>query len=56
MLKNILKLEGAKPISQQEQKNVKGSGNLRCCEWCSDGSCLDWTDGRECPISAGCPV
>ena len=53
MLKNILKLKGAQELSKKEQKQVKGGGWM-CCERCSDGSCLDWTDGRECPISTGC--
>lgn len=57
MLKSILKLNGAQELSKKEQKNIQGAGrsSRRCCEWCSDGSCLDWVDGNvTCPISAGC--
>ena len=56
MLKNILNLRGAQTLTNNEQKSIKGGNTLVCCEWCSDGSCLDWSDGGECPISAGCPA
>lgn len=55
MLQNILKLDGAKVIEKSTQKSIVGSRGQICCEWCPDGTCLDWTtSGVPCPISAGC--
>lgn len=56
MIKRILKLNGAQVLTNNEQRNIKGARTIFCCEWCPDGSCLDWSDGGECPISAGCPA
>jgi hypothetical protein len=54
MLKNILKLQGAQELTKNEQKSISG-GTKICCEWCFDGTCLDWAESRSrCPISAGC--
>jgi hypothetical protein len=55
MLKNILKLEGAQKLTKNEQNNINGGIAFVCCEWCADGSCLDWTSsGAVCAISIGC--
>ncbi|AXG68057.1 hypothetical protein KORDIASMS9_00246 [Kordia sp. SMS9] len=55
MLKNILKLEGVNTLTKSTQKSIIGMRGRICCEWCPDGTCLDWTTpGVTCPFSAGC--
>ncbi|MDY8134136.1 hypothetical protein [Aquimarina sp. 2201CG5-10] len=65
MLKSILKFEGAHILSKNEQQSIQGSGfrpindnGYRfCCEWCPDGTCLDYVSSpfETCPFAATCP-
>ncbi|WP_299208383.1 hypothetical protein [uncultured Dokdonia sp.] len=60
MLKNILHIDGVQPLNADEQKSIQGGfGKSRgfCCEWCPDGSCLDYVDSPSttCPFAAACP-
>jgi len=58
MLKNISSL--GKILTKTKQKSILGgfgsSGGF-CCEWCSDGTCLDYVDSpfTPCPFAAPCP-
>ncbi|MDY0780817.1 hypothetical protein [Tenacibaculum sp. IB213877] len=54
MKNSILSL--GKSLNKLEQQLIKGTGAGFCCEWCPDGSCLDWVSSprEQCPISAGC--
>jgi len=52
MRKQFLNL--GKALSKTEQKSINGGG-LTCCEWCSDGTCSEWTlGGRACSFAPPC--
>ncbi|MEO1032659.1 hypothetical protein [Winogradskyella sp.] len=57
-MKNVLKL--GKALSKAEQKEIAGGTGRPgpgwlCCEWCPDGSCLDWVPiGVQCPFAPPC--
>lgn len=56
MLQNLLEIKGVNAITKFKQKTIIGKGGSYCCEWCPDGSCLDWVDSPRttCPFAAAC--
>ncbi|KIC03746.1 hypothetical protein OA88_01195 [Flavobacterium sp. JRM] len=58
MLKNILKLEGAQELTNNEQKSIKGGITEECANAIASGEAI-FKGGKPCPVlypisSGGC--
>ncbi len=54
-MRKLANLKGVKMLNKSQQKTIVGRGSF-CCEWCPDGSCLDWVSSPRvtCPFAAAC--